>query len=164
MASPKNVRGHFIDLRHHISFKTNVQIGKIFVEVNLKFRIRHFVAGLVLSVVFIFFLDRVIGQMDQAIVKIVHVVFVGTCSDIPFVKNISFGVAADRAHNGKCPDIKFSPVDQQWVMDILLNYTGPSFIRLIGFCNNFHDFIKIFGYLDAISTICVFSRFYDPGV
>ena len=129
----------------------------------MEFIIGKFISWLKLSILFGPLLDCVICEMHQFITEIIDGVFSARCSQVPLVININLDVPIYWGHENKCPDIEFPSVDEEWVVDILLDNASATAPRG-WFFDNISNFIKVFSDLNPVTSVCIFTRFYDPNI
>ena len=78
---------------------------------------------------------------------------------------VPFQRAINARQQAKTAEVKLTLMDEQWIVDVLLDYKSAifSFIRS-GSANYTLDFSDGFDHSDALATICVFSRLDNPSI
>lgn len=109
-----------------VALKANVEVRIGLVEVHLELIVRELVAWLVLAVVFGALLYRIVGQVDQLVLEAAEYVLATSCSKVTLLVDVNLHVAVHSSAEDVSTNVKFSPVDQKWVVNILLHDTSSS--------------------------------------
>ena len=83
------------------------------------------VAVLKLAIVIGLLLDRIVRQVDKLIGDVVQAVLATARSNVPVLVSVALQAAIDAGQEPEASKIELSLVDQQWVIDVLLNYERP---------------------------------------
>jgi hypothetical protein len=101
--------------------------------------------------------------MNKPVAQVVDTILPTRRSKIAFLIDINLVVAVNRRHQHICPDIKFTPIYEQWVVNILLhNTSSPSTHGRIFYY--LFDLVKVARDLDTSAPISVLTWLDDPNV
>ena len=111
----------------YVYFFLRVGRGKIF----LKLPVGKLIASFVFTIIFAVFLDGIVHKVHIFICKIVHTKFFGTCSYVAIAIEVSFHETIVGGDERKTPNIKFSTIIEQGVMNILLENTCVLVVKTV---------------------------------
>lgn len=135
----------------------------ILVKVSLELKVAHFISRLKFTVVFRLFLNSIVGEMNELILKVVDVELSARGAQVSLFVKVCFVITVDACDHCIRADVKLTAVYKQRIIDVLLHDTCPLFRPCALRYNSFY-FVKILSHLDSLTPICVFARFYDPDV
>lgn len=100
--------------------------------------------------------------MDILVIQICRGVFFRTCSNVTISVEICLDNSIDTSYKRKTSDIEFSALIEKWIIDVFLkNHSSvPWAVRV----HKTSNFLKFLFYFYTISSIWVFSRFYNPDI
>lgn len=116
------------------------------------------IARLVLSIIFVVFLNRIVCQVSVDIARIVVELF-ATSAQVPFLVPISLQMATIRSDQRIAADIKFSILVKEGI-DVLLN--ERAFAVGCQLFDGFEDAIPADLHGDALAPVGILSWFDDP--
>ena len=102
--------------------------------------------------------------MNHRVRNVTQWVLSTRCPYIAFCVVVGFEVAVDACGKSVSPDVKLSPAVQKWVVDVLLDYPCAAKGSIVSFLNDWLNLLKVFSNLNAIPTVCLFTRLYNPHV
>ena len=123
------------------------------------------VSWLEFSVVFVVFLDGIVGQMDKLVVEIFHIEFFGGRADVAVLIPVTFLIPVDASHANVRPDVELALLVEKR-HDVLLNDVRASsahFVSLVTL-DDLNDLIDALNDLDAGSSVCVLAWLNKPSV
>ena len=160
---PKTVCRDFLHLWEDVPLKADILQGTSLVQICLEFLIIQFVARFILSIVFAFFLHRVIREVDQPVLQILEVKFAGRGTDVAFFVREAFEVAIDGGKHSVGANVKFSLVNQKRILYVLLN-DASTILFFSSFGHQPLNILILFCHVDAVSTIGILAWLYYPDV
>lgn len=107
-------------------------------------------------------LDSVISQVNEFIAHIFMGKLFARSSHVPIFKEIAFQSPIDRGHQAVASKVKFTLVNQQWVVDILLNYGCA--VSTGGTTDDLFYFLQRLAYIYSIASVCVFTWLNNPSI
>lgn len=102
--------------------------------------------------------------MDELIGNIVESILSATGSNIAILITVTLHATIDACKKPKASEIKLSLVYQQGIVNILLNDKCAVSIFLRWTSNYRLNLPDCFHNRDALASIAVFTRFYDPSI
>ena len=135
------------------------------VQVSLEISITHLVKVFEFTKVFILFLNCIIRQMNKFVVYSIQIVFPRAGSDIAIFVEIALKFLVYAGHQWEDSEVKFSFVNEQRIIDVLLNDVG-CITTIFRFATTYQpfDFVNVPRYTDANTSVCVLTRFDNPVV
>ena len=122
------------------------------------------VAVLKLAIVIGLLLDRIVRQVDKLIGDVVQAVLATARSNVPVLVAVPLQAAIDAGQEPEASKIELSLVDQQWVIDVLLNYERPVAVFFERASDDGLDLAQRLHYGDALPTVRILTRLDDPSV
>ena len=107
----------------------DVHIWVVLLQVPLKVSEAHLVTVFKLSKDFILLLDGVVGEVHELVTQTVEVKNPAACSQVSIFIEVAFQLFVDACQQGKNSKIKFSFMDQQWPIYVLLDDVRLVLIR-----------------------------------
>lgn len=134
-------------------------------QIILELSIGKLIAPLILSVVGQLFLHCIVGQVHRT-EPIGNGVLIGSSPNVTELTPVAFHMAIDTGDEHVMPDIKFPPVVEKRLLDILLNNVSAiaSIIQFHFVLQYSLDFLKGMADRDPIASVGQFSRLYDPDI
>lgn len=107
-------------------------------------------------------LDSVISQVNEFIAYIFMGKLFARSSHVPVLKEIPFQSPIDRGHQAVASKVEFTLVNQQWVVNVLLNYgravsTGSTTNDLLYFLERLAD-------IYSVASVSVFAWLNNPSI
>lgn len=135
------------------------------VKITLKISIGELISWLEFSIVLVMFLYCVVGKVYKLVVQVFHVELLRSSSYVSILKPISFLVSVYACQTYIAPDIELSFLIKERhnvLLDDMCAWTTQSvnFFSL----NDFLYLFKAFNHLYAITSVCIFSWFYQPSI
>ena len=94
----------------------------VLVEIALEIAIAHFVEVLEFAEVLCLGLDGIVGEVYVFVAEVLEIELTTACPDVPVLVEVALNLLVDAREQRKYSEIKFSPVDQQRLVNILLDY------------------------------------------
>ena len=140
--------------------------GVLRLKVFLKFFKRKFISFLILAVLFSFFLDGIVGQVNHFICQVLELELNWGCPDITFLVPVRFLIAVDWGPHWIGSDVKLAFVVQHGVVNVQLHYVSLVSLILVGFfkVQNFNYLLVIRTNSDALTSVCLLTRLHNPYV
>lgn len=92
-----------------------------FLKILIELLIWNFVPLLILSIILTIFLNCIVCQMHWSFLW-VFCIFIGGCPKITLLIKIALNSSINWGNHNKMSEIEFSPMIQQWTIQILLDY------------------------------------------
>ena len=121
----ESVSDQFLDLRENVTMEVKVEFGLLSADNLREVLPAELVAVLKLAIVIGLLLDRIVRQVDKLIGDVVQAVLATARSNVPVLVAVPLQAAIDAGQEPEASKIELSLVDQQWVIDVLLNYERP---------------------------------------
>lgn len=164
ISCPEGVCHKFLDLRHKVPPYIYFQSWILVPEVLLEVLQRHFVAIFELSIVVTVLLYGIIGQMNKLVIQVVDVILLTTSSNVTILIEVTFQMTIDWSQHSITPEVKFSLMYEQRIINVFLNDKSSIFGQWVIRCSLYDllDLIHVGRHIDSIPSISVLSRFDDP--
>jgi len=132
------------------------------VEVLLEIGVRKLISVFKFAVVRAPILNRVISQMDQAILHILDIVFAAGRSQIAVLVEVALKVAIHTGRHGEKPDVELSTFVEQGSLTVLLYNKRPFFAVYHVVLHDLFNLREFPAHRDSTPTICVLTWLHDP--
>ena len=163
MTRSKHIYRHLVHLWEDVPLEADMLFWVKLIKIDLKLVKWQLVAWLKFAIVFAPFLHSVVGQVNKAVVQIMHWILATWCSKVALFVQISLEVSVLSRHQSKCTNVKLTAVDEERVVDVLLKDASP----LNPISSIFYyilNLLKLFSDLNSLPLIRVFTWFDDPNV
>ena len=168
---PVRVSHQLPDLRDYMLEDINVHVWVRLLQVLLEVIQTQLVTVLILPVVVGILLHRVIGQVNELVVHVLDVEFLARRADVGIFIEVPFEMTVDASHEAIAAEVKLPSMNQQGVVNVSLN--DESLIESVPSCilysaraihNDAPDLVEVGAHLNALPTISILPRLYNPYV
>jgi hypothetical protein len=110
-------------------------------------------------------LDGIVGEVDELVVKVLHVELLRGSADVTVLVPVALLVAIDARDENIGTNVEF-PLLVEEGHNVLLNYvsTGPAHLVDLVLLDDLPDLLNILDHFDACTSVGVLPRFDQPGI
>ena len=120
-SSPKRILNDFLYLRHYLASDVNLLFRMEGLKVPLKVTNRLFISRLKLTVVLVILLHGIVSEVNEFVFYIICVILLTGSANVRIFIEIPLHFPVYASQESVTSEIKFSAVDEQGVVDVLLN-------------------------------------------
>lgn len=153
---------HFLELRDHLLDEVALDI--LGIQVLLEFSIRKLVSIFEFTIVRTPILDGVVGQVDQTVLDVAHIVLATTGSQVSVCVEISLHISIHTSRNSECANVEFSALVEQRPFAILLNDEGAFLATNHVVLNDLLDLRQVTADGNTATPICILAWLHDPEI
>jgi hypothetical protein len=101
--------------------------------------------------------------VDQLVLELAEHVLAAGRTQVTFFVNVYLHITIHSRAKHISSNIKLSTMDEQWIVDILLDYASSTAVRRRVLYDAL-DLIKVSGNLDTMASVRILTWFDDPNV